>query len=80
MWHNRCFNTLRFLHFANDDAAPDRSAEDYDRLWILQRVFEYLNSRFAALYNPTEHLAIDEVIVKFKAKLVFRQFIPKKRK
>jgi hypothetical protein len=80
MWHNRFFLILRFLHFANNDTAPDRSAEDYDRLWKLRRVFEYLNSRFAALYNPTGHLAIGEVIVKFKGKVVFRQFIPKKRK
>jgi hypothetical protein len=49
-------------------------------LWKLRRVFDYLNAGFRALYNPTEHLAIDEVIVKFKGKVVFRQFIPKKRK
>jgi hypothetical protein len=48
MWRNRFFQILRFLHFANNDDAPDRSAEDYDRLWKLPRVFDCLNSRFAA--------------------------------
>jgi hypothetical protein len=46
----------------------------------MRRVFDYLNARFAEVYNPTEQLAIDEIIVKFKSKVVFRQFIPKKRK
>jgi hypothetical protein len=43
-------------------------------------VLDYLNFKFPALYNPTEHLAIDEVILKFKSKLGFLQFIPKRRK
>jgi hypothetical protein len=32
------------------------------------------------MYHPTENLAVDEVIVLFKGKVVFRQYIPKKRK
>jgi hypothetical protein len=40
----------------------------------------HLNARFAEVYNPTEHPAIDEVIVKFKGEVVFCQLIPKKRK
>jgi hypothetical protein len=27
-----------------------------------------------------EHLAVDEVIVKFKGRVIFRQYIPKKKK
>ena len=30
-------------------------------------------------YNPSEYLAVDEVTVKFKARIVFKQYIPKKR-
>jgi hypothetical protein len=33
---NRFFHILRFLHFENDKNAPDRDAEDYDRLWKLR--------------------------------------------
>jgi len=32
------------------------------------------------MYNPTEHLAVDEVIVLYKGRVIFRQYIPKKRK
>ena len=39
-----------------------------------------LNEAYAKFYNPSEHLAVDEVIVKFKGRVIFRQYIPKKRK
>jgi hypothetical protein len=80
MQRNRFFHILWFLHFENNEDASDRNRDDYDRLWKLRRVFDYLNARFAEVYSPTEQLAIDEIIVKFKGKVVFRQFIPKKRK
>jgi len=31
-------------------------------------------------YNPSKYLAIDKVIVSFKGRVIFRQYIPKKRK
>jgi len=43
-------------------------------------MFEILNAAFSKLYNPSENLAIDEVIVSFKGRVIFRQYIPKKRK
>jgi hypothetical protein len=33
---------------------------------------------YSTLYHPTENLALDEVIVKFKSRVVFWQQIPKK--
>ena len=34
----------------------------------------------AAQHNPSENLAVDEVIVSFKGRVIFKQYIPKKRK
>jgi len=45
-----------------------------------ETVFDTLNEAYAKFYNPLEHLAVDEVIVKFKGKVILRQYIPKKRK
>jgi len=39
-----------------------------------------LNETYAKFFNPSEHLAVDEVIVKFRGRVIFRQYIPKKRK
>jgi len=71
---------LCFLHFADNSQRPDEG-EEYDQLWKLRTVFGRLNEAYAKFYNPPpEHLAMDEVIVKFKGRVIFRQYIPKKRK
>jgi len=43
-------------------------------------VSDKLKEAYAKFYNPSEHLAVDEVMVKFKGRVIFRQYIPKKRK
>jgi len=41
--------------------------------------YEILRTNFSEVYNPSEHLAVDEVIVKFKGRVVFEQYILKKQ-
>jgi len=79
MTRDRFLHILCFLHFADNSQRPDRG-EEYDRLWKLRTVFDKLNEAYAKFYNPSAHLAVDEVIVKFKGGAIFRQYIPKKRK
>jgi len=76
---DRFLHILHFLHFADNSQRPDEG-EEYDRLWKLRTVFDKLNEAYAIFYNPSEHLAVEERIVKFKGGVIFRQYIPKKRK
>jgi len=39
-----------------------------------------LNRTFSKFYNSSENLAIEEVIVLCKGRVIFRQYMPKKRK
>src|SRR5215469_13994250 len=80
MARDRFFHILRFLHFENNDDPPNRDDPDYDRLWKLRKIFETLNNKCFEMYNPTEHRAVDEVIVLYKGRVIFRQYIPKKHK
>jgi len=54
--------------------------ENSDRLWKIRNLFDILKDKFSKFYNPFEHLAVDEFIVKFNGRVVFRQYIPKKHK
>jgi len=45
-----------------------------------EKSFQILNKKFSKFYSPSEHLAVDEVIVKFKGRVIFQQYIPKKHK
>ena len=79
MTRDRFLHILRFLHFAHNSQRPDEG-EEYDQLWKLRTVFDKLNKAYAKFCNPSEHLAVEKVIVKFKGRVIFRQYIPKKRK
>jgi len=79
MTRDRFLHILRFLHFAHNSQRPVKG-EECDRLWKLATVFDKLNETYAKFYNPSEHLAVDEVIVKFKGRVIFRQYILNKRK
>jgi len=74
----RYCHTLRFLHFMdNNRNGVDRTD---DRLWKIRDLFEIIRTNFSKFYNPSEHLAVDKVIVKFKGRVLFEQYILKKRK
>ena len=79
MERDRYLHIPHFLHSADNSRRSDEG-EEYDQLRKLRTVFDKLNDAYAKFYNPSEHLAVDEVIVKFKDRVIFRQYIPKKRK
>jgi hypothetical protein len=39
-----------------------------------------LNQSHAKFYKPLKHLAVNQVTVKFKDAIIFKQYIPKKQK
>ena len=79
MTRDRFLHILRFLPFADNSRRPDQGGE-YDRQWKIRTVFDTLNQAYPKFYNPSEHLRVDEVILKFQDTVNFRQYIPKKRK
>jgi len=74
---DRYLHILRYLHFTDNKNEPDRTGKKFDRLWKLRDLFEILNATFSKFYNPSDNLAIDEVIVSFKGRVIFKQYIPK---
>jgi hypothetical protein len=68
------------LNFTDNRNEPDRTDENFDWLWKIRDLFEILYDTFSKFYNPSENLAFDEVIIPFKGRVIFKQYIPKKRK
>jgi hypothetical protein len=73
MKRGRFLHILRFPHFSDNRNEPDKTDENYDRLWKMRTIFDKLNDAYAKYYSPPEHLAIDEIIVMFKGRVVFKQ-------
>jgi hypothetical protein len=80
MKHDRFLKILRSLHFENNEIPVDRMSPDYDRLWKLRRVFSQFTNIYSTMYHSTKYLAVDEVTVKYKGRVGFQQYIPRRQK
>jgi hypothetical protein len=80
MTHDRFLHILRYLHFSNNQNANDNNDPNYGRLRKIRRIFDMVNEVYSKYHFPTEHLTVDEVIILYKGKVNFKQYIPKKHK
>ena len=80
MKRDRYWHILRFLHFTDNRNDTQNADENFGRLWKMRNIFEIIDRTFSKFYNPTEHLAVDEVVVLFKGRVVFRHCMPNKGK
>ena len=83
IFHNvmprNCFQSiLQFLHFA-DNSYYNATDPNCDRLYKVRPIVQDLVSKFKSVYIPEEHISIDEELLLWKGKLLFKQYIPLKR-
>ncbi|KAK7110188.1 hypothetical protein V1264_014106 [Littorina saxatilis] len=79
MTRNRFQIILQMLHFNDNSAMPDRNDPAYDRLFKVRPVLDHLFERFQAVYEPRQSVCVDESLLLWKGRLVFRQYNPAKR-
>jgi hypothetical protein len=77
---NRYVYILQFLVFADNRNGVDRIEDNYNRLCKIQDMCEILIRISSKFYNPSENLPTDKMIVLFKGRVIFRQYIPRKHK
>ena len=69
---------IKVLHFA-DNTSYDANDPNRDRLFKIRQMTEMINERCRAVYSPCEDLSLDESLVLFKGRLLFKQYIKTKR-
>jgi hypothetical protein len=69
---DRFLHILCFLHFVDNRKEIDKNDENYDRLWKMWDAFEMINNTYIKYYNPSEHLAVNKIIVLFQAESCFQ--------
>lgn len=65
---------LKFFHFSNNQEAH----ADQDRLFKLRPLLDLLRTRFKSVYVPGSVISVDETMVPWKGRLLFKQYIPGK--
>nr|CAI5820799.1 unnamed protein product [Callosobruchus analis] len=71
---NRFQLLLRFVHFADNE-----TADTNDRLYKIREIFNKMEQKFSQNFIPGEMIVVDETMIPFKGRLLFRQYIPTKR-
>ncbi|XP_025191325.1 piggyBac transposable element-derived protein 4-like, partial [Melanaphis sacchari] len=76
MSRNRFMLLLRVLHFCKN---PGQNDNPTSRLHKIDKMTNYFNKTMEELYQPSKNLSIDESMVLFRGRLMFRQYIKNKR-
>lgn len=79
MTRNRFQTLQKFWHFNDNENEPGRDAPDRDRLYKVRPIVDHLFELFQTVYVPDKQLAVDESLLLWKGRLLFRQYIPLKR-
>ncbi|KAK7494474.1 hypothetical protein BaRGS_00014366 [Batillaria attramentaria] len=69
---------ILFLHFNDNAGLPARGDPDYDRLYNIRPVVDYLFAKFQEVYEPRQAVCVDKSLLLWKGRLIFRQYIPLK--
>lgn len=65
---------LKFLHFCNNDDIPQNS----DRLHKIRNILNRIINNFQKTMKPDKEVVIDETMMPWRGRLVFRQYLPAK--
>ncbi|KAJ8942335.1 hypothetical protein NQ318_005327 [Aromia moschata] len=76
MSRDRYLAILRYLHFHDNE---DTSEIAQHPLVKIKPIIDYLQSKFSVALIPGKNLCIDESLVLWKDRLLFKQYIPLKR-
>ena len=76
---NRFQLILRFLHFHDNENMLERGQPGYDRLYKIRPILDHLFEKFQEIYTPRRDICVDESLLLWKGRLIFRQYLPLKR-
>lgn len=74
MSRNRFELLLQMLHFSENDI--DHKS---DRLHRVRKLYDVMNNKFQENYLPAQEICIDESMVPFRGRIIFRQYNKQKR-
>lgn len=76
MSRDRFLQIMRYLHFKdNQKEVRDKNSSDYDKLFRVSKLLDFLLPRLSEVYNPERNWAVDATLLNFKGKIYFSQFI-----
>ncbi|RUA04709.1 MAG: hypothetical protein DSY43_05900, partial [Gammaproteobacteria bacterium] len=78
MSKNRFEELTCFLHFNDSAQEPARAAPNFDRLYKVRPIINYIKGKLKLNYNPTKNISVDEGMIPYRGRISFRQYMPAK--
>lgn len=78
MTKNRFEELSCYLHFSDSTKEPARGDVNYDRLFQVRTVIDYVRGKCENNLNPSKNISVDEGMIAFRGRLSFRQYMPAK--
>lgn len=66
------------LHCNDNQSCPPRGSPEYDKLYKLRPLIDYLNNKYGSVYDCSSELSVDESMIPFKGRSSFKQYMPMK--
>lgn len=77
MSRDRYLLIMRCIHFCEN--LPPTDLPPADRLYKVRSLLNHFTSKMQTVYYPGKNLSLDESMVLWKGKLIFKQYLPKKK-
>ena len=78
MSRDRFLLYLKFLHLANNDRMIPLHQVGHDKLFKVRYFLSQLMESYQSSYRMERELSVDEMMIKYKGRLSFLQYMPKK--
>ena len=75
MTRDRFLLLLSFLYFADSE-----NRNTGDRIWEVREILSMFLSRYKKYFYPFQKMVVDESLLLYKGRLIFKQYIPSKRR
>ena len=75
---DRFLEIHKYLHFVDNSTIPVYGSDEYDKLFKIRPIVDYLRERFIDIYKPNRDVSIDEAMIKFKGRSSMKQYMPMK--
>jgi len=69
---------IRLLHMSNNTEQPTREDPDFDKLFKVRKLLDYLNSNFKEHAEMEKVMAVDEQMIPFKGRLGLKVYMANK--
>ncbi|KAG8243156.1 hypothetical protein J6590_108659 [Homalodisca vitripennis] len=78
MTQKRFLKLLRYLHLNDNCKIPKRGEPNYDRLYKVRPMINYLRVKYHEIFSPSRFLSLGESMIGFKGRSSLKQYVPLK--